>query len=81
MNSDDFSKLQTLMAKLKVASRNAAIADKAFKKYHQNSMELLDGISPHLVALQQGLSITSTYSNEDINSKRGTQKERWNSLY
>ena len=66
MNPDDFKKLQILVAKLKVASRNAAVSDKTFKKYYHSSMEFLEEISPHITALQQGLSVATPFSQEEV---------------
>ena len=80
MNTDDFIELQILVGKLKVASRNAAISDKTFKKYHQSSLDFLEVISQHLTALQQGLSVARPCSREEINQKQGAREKQLNSF-
>lgn len=64
MESNDYIELQILLAKLKKATRKAAITDKSFKKYHQSSIDVLETIPQHFTALQQGLSIVQPLTEE-----------------
>lgn len=75
MDSSDFIELQILIAKLKIVSRKAASTDKAFKKYHQSSIAVLETIPQHLTSLQQGLSIVKPIQKEEINQSKGVRKK------
>lgn len=55
MNSRDFSKLQGLLAKLNAATNKAAKVDGSFKKYHRESVSLLQDLPSHLRNIEQGL--------------------------
>jgi len=55
MNRHDFAKLQSLLEKLNTATSKAAQTDLSFKKYHTNSMHVLQELPSHLHQLEQGL--------------------------
>lgn len=55
MNSQDFNRLQGLLAKLNAATNKAAKTDGSFKKYHTESMDLLQDLPNHLKNIEQGL--------------------------
>lgn len=55
MNSRDFNRLQGLLAKLNVATNKAAKTDGSFKKYHNESIDLLKDLPNHLKNIEQGL--------------------------
>lgn len=55
MNSNDFLKLNGLLAKLSAATDKATKVDGSFSKYHNQSMERIKDLSLHLQRLEQGL--------------------------
>lgn len=76
MDSSDFTELQILIAKLNITSRKAASTDKAFKKYHQESVAFLETMPQHLTALQQALLIVNPLPKEEFDqSKEAVKKE------
>ncbi len=55
MNSHDFNKLTSLIAKLNMATNRATEKDGSFRKYHTQSVEVLRDLPFHLKRLEQGL--------------------------
>jgi len=55
MNSNDFMKLNGLLAKLMAATDKANKTDGSFSKYHNQSMEKMKDLPFHLKRLEQGL--------------------------
>ena len=55
MNTQDFTKLNGLLAKLSSATNKAAKTDGSFKKYHTGSIAALQSMQQHLKHLEQGL--------------------------
>lgn len=56
MNSQDFKKLNGLLAKLDAATDKAVSTDGTFKRYHNSSVEILKNLPEHLRSLEQGLT-------------------------
>jgi len=56
MNSQDFKKLNGLLAKLDVATEKAVSTDGTFKRYHTSSVKILKNLPEHLRSLEQGLT-------------------------
>lgn len=76
MHSNDFTELQILVAKLKIASNKAATSDKTFKRYQQSSIDFLEKMPQHLNALQQGLSIAKPLQEDEVNQIKEVYMEQ-----
>ncbi len=55
METKDFNKLIGLLAKLDVATNKASRTDGSFRKYHNQSVEMLKDMPVHLKRIEQGL--------------------------
>ena len=65
MNSHDFNRLLSLLAKLKSATNKASLVDGSFRKYHTQSIEALQELPFHLNRLEQGLK-TAKIINQEV---------------
>lgn len=64
MNSHDFNKLMSLLAKLNAATNRATKTDGCFRKYHNQSIEALKDLPYHLKRLEQGLKTAKVLTPE-----------------
>ncbi len=64
MNSNDFNKLMSLLAKLNAATAHAKATDGCFKKYHNQSIEAIKDLPYHLKRLEQGLKTAKVLTPE-----------------
>ena len=55
MDSNDFNKLISLLSKLDNATSKATRTDGSFRKYHNQSIEVLKDMPVHLKRIEQGL--------------------------
>lgn len=55
MDSNDFNKLISLLSKLDSATSRATMTDGSFRKYHNQSIEVLKDMPVHLKRIEQGL--------------------------
>ena len=55
MDTKDFNRLIGLLAKLDNATNQAKRIDESFRKYHNQSIEVLKEMPQHLKRIEQGL--------------------------